>query len=330
MRFLFITDTHIRGTAPRNRKDNYDETLKNKLQEVGRLAERWQVDYLLHGGDWFDRPDISPAVVRDFAVLIRNFNKPFYTVAGNHDIFGHNPQTLPRTMLGLLEGLEILHLLDYGEEVILEKDGIRVQLTGSAYRYDLDGGEDHSHYIVKKRQDVDYAINMVHGMLLNRPFIEGIRYTLVDEIVQTEADITLAGHYHTGFGVIRRGERYFANPGSLLRITNAVSEMKRLPEVLLICLEDRIEIREIPLESALPGDEVLDRDQIENSQDRNLKIHAFYQAVSSTSQFKRMDLDKIVDEIASSNVLREEVRREAVSRIGQAKESLSRSGEEDS
>ena len=35
-------------------------------------------------------------------------------------------------------------------------------------------------------------------MLLSKPFFEGIPYTLLDDIKDTEADITLAGHYHSG------------------------------------------------------------------------------------------------------------------------------------
>lgn len=139
MKFLFFTDSHIRGTTPKNRKDNFYETLKNKFYEIGDISGRYNVDYILHGGDWFERPDISPSIVREFAVIIKSFGKPIYTVAGNHDIYGHNPATVGRTMLGLLEGTGIINLLVYDDEVILKKDGITVQLTGRSYNYEIDG-----------------------------------------------------------------------------------------------------------------------------------------------------------------------------------------------
>jgi len=69
-------------------------------------------------------------------------------------------------MLGLLEGTGIINLLVYDDEVILKKDGITVQLTGRSYNYEIDGENFRNYYIVKKRADVDYAINIVHGMLL--------------------------------------------------------------------------------------------------------------------------------------------------------------------
>ena len=100
MRLLFFTDTHIRGNTPRSRKDNILNTLFQKIEEIIDIAQQWQVDYILHGGDIFDRPDISPSIVRDVMKLFKRFNRPIYAVAGNHDLYGHNPQTLHRTMVG--------------------------------------------------------------------------------------------------------------------------------------------------------------------------------------------------------------------------------------
>lgn len=328
MKFLFFTDSHIRGTAPRNRKDNFFETLKAKFQEVISISRELDVDYILHGGDWFDRPDIAPAIVREFAVIIKGFQKPIYTVAGNHDIYGHNPDTIGRTMLGLLEGIGLMQLIGYNDEIILEKEGIRVQLTGKSYNYDIDGANFRDYYVVEKKKDVDYAINIVHGMLLNRPFFEGIQYTLIDDIKDTGADITLAGHYHSGFGIKRIDSRHFINPGSIIRVSNSLNEISRKPKVVFMELKDSIYVEEIELKCALNGDEVLDRSQLENAQNRTLKLFQFYQGLESTNKFKKIDLDSILAQIASDSRLSREVREEAVRRIASAREKLS-SGEEE-
>lgn len=117
MRFLFFTDTHIRGTNPQNRKDNFLKTLHTKMEEVLDIAKRNNVDILLHGGDIFDRPDISPSLVRDFILLINKHALPIYAVAGNHDIYGQNPLTINRTMLGLLDGADVVRLIKPGEKI---------------------------------------------------------------------------------------------------------------------------------------------------------------------------------------------------------------------
>lgn len=324
MRLLFFTDTHIRGTSPRNRKDNFFETLKNKFLEIKSISQRENIDYILHGGDWFDRPDISPAVVREFAVILKSFEKPIYTIAGNHDIFGQNPETIGRTMLGLLEGLGVMKLLDYEDAVILEKGGVKVQLTGKPYNYDIDGDNFKEYYLVKKRKDVDYAVNIVHGMLLVKPFIGGMRFTLLDKIFETEADITLSGHYHTGFGVKKSGEKYFINPGSLVRVTNYLSEMSRKPKVVIMELGKDIVVREVELECALPGEEVLDREELEASMDRNQKLGEFYETLKESGSFEKVELGDIINYIAADRGLSTEVKDEAIRRISEAREKVSR------
>ncbi len=121
-------------------------------------------------------------------------------VSGNHDVYGHNPKTINRTMIGLLNELSIMNIIEKDEKVILDKDGIKVQVTGQPYIYNIDDPINRDYYKVKEVLDnVDYSIHMVHGMLLDKPFIKGIPYTLVDDIKDTLADITLSGHYHSGF-----------------------------------------------------------------------------------------------------------------------------------
>ena len=44
-------------------------------------------------------------------------------------------------------------------------------------------------------------------------------YTLIDEILETEADVTLSGHYHAGFDTKCIDKKYFINPGSLVELT---------------------------------------------------------------------------------------------------------------
>ncbi len=329
MRFIFFTDTHIKGATPKNRTDDFYQTLKNKFNEIKAICDELNIDYVLHGGDWFDRPDVSPSIVREFAAIVQGYGRPVYTVAGNHDIFGHNPDTIGRTMLGLLEGVGVLRLIGCNDEIVLERQGVRVQLSGKPYRYDIDDEERYrDYYIIKKRKDVDYAVNIVHGMLLNSPFIEGIRYTLIENIRETGADITLAGHYHSGFGIIKKNYKYFINPGSLVRVTNTLSEINRKPKVVIIELAGEVRLWERELKCAAPGEEVLDRQQLENSRDRSFKLYQFYQKIAQTGKYDRIDLGKIIEEIAADSEISKAIKEETVKRIALAREELSKDNEE--
>lgn len=325
MKFLYFTDTHIKGTNPKNRKDNYYQTLINKFNEIIELCEIHNIDYVLHGGDWFDRPDTSPAIVREFSLLIKKINRPIFTIAGNHDIYGQNKVTISRTMLGLMDGIGIIRLIDYNDnncnEVFLEKNNIKVQLIGSSYRYDIDN-ENKDAYIVKKDKNVDYTINIVHGMLLDFKFMNTVQYTHIDQIINTEADLTLAGHYHAGFGIHESNGKIFANPGSLTRISNSNSEISRMPKVIVIDLSKRLDVFEIELKCALKGSEVLDRSALNENLNNQFKINEFYNMIKKSTNFKKISIKEIIENISISEKIEKEVKEEAFKRISIASELL--------
>jgi len=302
------------------------ETLFQKLEEVFYIAKENNVDILIHGGDIFDRPDLAPSLVRDLIILIEKFSFHIYAVAGNHDVFGQNPLTLNRTMLGILDGAGIIKLIKPGEKIFFEKDNKKIQLTGEHYFYGIDTDREKKSYIIKKDPGVDIAIHVVHGMLLEKPFFEGIAYTLIEDILDTEADITLSGHYHTGFGTKCVNNKYFINPGSLVRINNSLNEFFRMPKVVLLDLKDNIKIEEVSLKKALPGDEVLDRSKVESMVFRERKLSEFIQSIYSTGNYDTLDINKIIEQISKQENIKDEVIIEALKRIGQAQELL---GKED-
>jgi DNA repair exonuclease SbcCD nuclease subunit len=314
MKILFFTDTHLRSSNPKNRKDDFPKTLEEKLLEITQIVDEYGIDYVIHGGDLFDRPDTSVLTVTKYANIIKKINKPIYIVSGNHDIFGLNPATLDRTMLGLLGNLNFLNIIRDKDKIILEKDNIRVQITGRPYSYDIDSSI--SNYILDTvDSNCNYSINIVHGMLLDRPFITGIPYTLIDDILETKADITLSGHYHAGFGVIFKNNKYFINPGSLVRITNSIKEIERMPKVAIITLDETISIELIPLEVAKSGYEVLDRTELEKNIYRNERIMEFKQTIDSALNFDKVDINDILIEVAISENVNEKVKEEALKRI---------------
>ncbi len=263
MKFLFFTDSHIKSTPPENRKDNYRQTIFNKLNEIVSISKKEKVDYILHGGDWYDRPSNDKLLSGEVAGIIKNFDKPVYTIYGNHDVFGISPLTVEGTMLGDLINERIVQLITNDEKIFLKEGGLAVQLTGKSYRYGMDSTQNRDYYyIIQKDKKADYAINMVHGMLIYKPFPPGIPFTLIKEIMQTDADITLSGHYHTGYGIINMNNRYFVNPGSIVRVTNYRSELYRIPKIIILDIKKSINIKQIELKSVLPGQDVLDEQKL--------------------------------------------------------------------
>jgi DNA repair exonuclease SbcCD nuclease subunit len=322
MRLLYFTDTHIRGTSPRGRTDDFFDSMKRKLNEIIQIAIENKVDYVLHGGDVFDRPNLSPAVVREFAQLFRKFPSPVYAIAGNHDIYGHNPATVDRTMLGLLEAFGVLTLIKEHDLIELNDGRIKLQLTGQPFHYDLDKRDIAEDYAVTNQTKADYCIHMVHGMLVEKALPEGVPHTMVSSLLemQSDADILLTGHYHGGFPIQHKDSKYIINPGSIARLSNQQAEIKRIPQVVLIDLSTEIRIQFQKLTSAARGEDVFDRSIQEESLYRQEKWAQFAQEVSAAGIYQGIQVDEIIEEIAKIDLLEPSVKEEALKRIGDAQE----------
>ncbi|PAE90096.1 metallophosphoesterase family protein [Shouchella clausii] len=314
--FLYFTDTHIRGTAPKNRLDAFPETMKQKLTEIMAIANREQVDVLLHGGDVFDRPDLSPSTVGQFAQIFREAPAPIYTIAGNHDTFGHNPETVSRTMLGLLDAFGIMKLVHPGKPILIEKAGVRVQVSGQPYHYELDQRDPKLDYYPINETEADTMIHLVHSMLVEKALPEGIPHTLIDHIWGTSADVILTGHYHTGFGIKEQNGKFICNPGAIARINNHWIEVERLPKVIIgTVTKEGITLREETLTVAQKGSDVLDRAYVEKASHQEEKLHAFVQQVREQADFQTLQMSEIIRELASMQGVEDKVKQEALRRM---------------
>lgn len=339
MKLLYITDTHLRGTPPRHRLDDFAAVLRAKLAEVVDLARRHGAAAILHGGDLFDRPDVAPAVAREFLAPLRAAPCPLYGIAGNHDIFGYNPETLHRTMLGLFDGFGLFQLIRPGQAVLLAEGEMQVQVTGQEFHYDLDRRDPRLDYCVFapgdpraptghahwRRPGVRWAIHLTHGMLLEREFFPGIAHTLLEAVMPwTEADLTLNGHYHPGFSQVwEHGGRRWVNPGALVRLGIGSSELRRQPRAVLIELTPaQLRLEFLPLASAPPGDEVLDRGALEAEAVRKQALADFLSEVRAAGEFQELELTRILEGIADNQGVPPAVRAEALRRISLAQELL--------
>jgi DNA repair protein SbcD/Mre11 len=323
MKLLFLTDTHIRASSPQNRTDDFVTTLKNKFREVNEIAKREGVHAILHGGDFFDIPSPSLAVCGDFVSIMGEAGVPIYGIAGNHDVFGHNPDTLPRTMLGFIDRIGLVKLIHPGKPLFLEKDGIRVQVSGQHYHYDLDRRDPRLDYCVDS-VEADVGIHMVHGMLMDRAFMEGVAHTRVDQIVDTKAHLTLCGHNHMGWPEVKHDGKIFYNPGGFVRLSNHPADAGRTPQVLILDMTSgKLEIRKIKLSSAPKGEECLDRTKNEEAAFMQQRLADFVQGIKSAGDYKVIDIGAIIDEIAGRDGLPKSIREEAMARIASAQERLS-------
>lgn len=328
VKLLYFGDPHIRGTNPRNRMDSYPEAWKAKHREIWQLAKEHQVDAILQPGDTFDLPDVANSVLNEAADIYAEAPCPIYTTAGNHDIPGYNVAAFANTSLRLLERLvPQLHVINDPAKPVFfgeTRNGGAVAVTFTPYsgRMDKDGYG----YSPEAELGSRFKIHVAHGMLLDHtpPFD---RFTLVQE-VKTTADLVLTGHDHTGYGIYKRSDgKVFCNPGSLTRLSASESEIKRTVQVALIEVEyDSFEgkfssdIKLIPLETAKPGAEVLDRSRIEAEAKRQYAMESFAALIqTSEGERVRLDINQIVEAVAEKEGIAPDVVRLALEKIEAAR-----------
>lgn len=305
IRFLYVTDTHLRGTAPVSRTDDFASSVLSKIRETVSIANNYSVDAVLHGGDLFDIPEPGLGQVGLFLEAWSGLYAPILVAPGNHDMYGHNPNTLERTLLGLLKRIGFLDYLT--PEPRCFGDGeVKVQVTGQGFHAEIDRRDVALDYAVRKTPGCDCAVHVVHGMVLPQRVISSAPFlpaaTAAEDILQnTEADYTLTGHYHLPFE-ISDGEKRVVNPGALVRLSAIQEEIDRMPAVMFIeCSRSGVSHRIIPLSCARPGPEVLDRSHLDVERLRDERRQAFLTSLDEFrgDRFAALEPEEVLNEVLS-------------------------------
>lgn len=321
MKLVYLGDVHIRGKNPRNRTDDYKEALKTKLREIFKIAEFNKAEAILCAGDIFDRPEVTNSVLLEFAEVFMENKIPFYTTAGNHDVYSYNLDTYWRTSLRVLEWLvpNFTVINDPKENLILNGVAISFQ----PYTHDID----RNGYGYSPGNPVKdcFKIHVAHGMLLDHDPKVFDRYTYVGT-VNTEADLVLSGHDHLGFGVYERADgKVFMNCGAICRLSASEAEVARSIQVALITVEDGklAPIELIDLRSAQPGKDILDRSQIEANAKRQYAMEEFAALIQAEDgSTSAVDLESIIREIATKEGYAPHVVQLALDKIQEKKEEI--------
>lgn len=265
LNFLLIGDRHNSEHTPLSRIGDYHQDCLAKDLEIMEIAKRYHVNAILQPGDFFTDSDNKPTLPFITSILQKwgPCNIPMIGIAGNHDLIGNNIDSLPSTAAGFVDSLNVFFkIIKDGEKVSFTDGKITVDITGTNFHKGMDRPENINDYIVTNKT-ADYHIHIVHGMLTSKSYGKLFKHTLIDQITDTEADITFCGHDHVGFGNINYKNKWFINPGAVVRMTSAENEMSRTVKVVLVTIDETgITVKEIPLKSAKPSNEVLNRDHL--------------------------------------------------------------------
>jgi DNA repair protein SbcD/Mre11 len=260
-RIGFLTDTHIMGTTPSGRSDDFYSAIMEKLEECGDIWSEHKVDFVIHGGDLFNTHDPSRGVYTDVAKMLRSWNKDVYLLVGSHDYYGYQMKSLRRSGIGSLRASGVIEIFGGGgvDDGISDRLEFR-NVRGTRGRIILHGNR-HTYWFADAVEELNVAkappggktdaflVQVVHGDLVDKsvPW----PHILINDVT-TDADLVLSGHYHPGWKepIATKSGAVFYNPGSVARMEN--TGVRRTPKVCIITIEshDKCSIADVELKSA--------------------------------------------------------------------------------
>jgi len=241
MKFLYMTDLHIRSQM-KQRKDDLLDTMSSKLSSVSFMAQELGVDLIVCGGDVFDAPNPALSAAGIFVKFLKECPIPVFSIPGQHDMYGYNRSTLWRTQYGLIAAgdlfTDVYSLTPFEDFTFMD------------HRYAQDN----------PKALLDCDVEIVHELLLPFPFLG---QELPIESFNTKAKVVVSADYHPGYPIHWRSDGVvFVHPGALMRTENSKTERARTVQVALVDLnkEETPEVTYLPLPGVLPAEEVfLDR-----------------------------------------------------------------------
>lgn len=335
IKFVICGDLHWRGSNPRARRDNYMQSLTEKLNEVINLSNRYHAPIIIPG-DLLNSPNTAWGIVAELINVLRQADAPIVTIHGNHDIYGSNPESVIRAPYGLMDFIDVVRNVE--REPFVWQDPIHdtwVRVSGYGYRASTDTPDGMWQFRAPELEEhaedppQGYApvakIHLVHAnLMLEPPGIDSMPHTLISN-VKTNANVIISGHYHPGFGIHHREDGVlFINPGALSRTSAGASDISRVVQVALLNIEadGKCEAELVPLRSAKPGDEVLSREHLDDAAERMARIQDFLELLAEEGQSRFMEMSEIIEDISERDKLPKEIKTEALKRLSLAREML--------
>ena len=324
--FLVTNDIHFRLGNPRARLDIYNVAIATKIQEIFALANQTGSNAIIISGDLTDTPGLGMSALAELGALLSMSPCPILTIAGQHDEWAHNPESLSRTPYGVLRRLGIIR--DVATMPMWFRIGERqVRITGRHYDDSADRAQDY--YEMPDASTLKApltTIHLAHGCVVERSPGFEMRCTPLSQ-VKTSASCLCLGDYHPGTGVKRldnEAKTLTINVGALGRLTAGAADMERMVQIAMLQVDGDGDItaKVIQLVSARPGHEVLSSEHIVAAAQREERMAKFLDLLAIEGELTFLEVTQIVEDLARRENIPAEIVKEALQRIGKARENM--------
>jgi len=306
MKLIFFTDSHLKGINPISRVGDYYSDIMTKFDEILKIAKKYKVDTILHGGDLFDNATVSNNIVDELLDKIEQSKTTWYITWGNHDLYGHHLST---TNSGNSSLAHILRRSDRIKHITALKPIRDTIITGYDYYHDIE--QDIATGLISIEQSDSFKIAIIHALVTEKPFLPQVMH-IVAKNIKTNYDLCLLGHYHQPFDITIDKTR-FLNIGCLGR--TSIDESNIEPSIALIDTDTR-KIDIIKLKNTKTQKEAFNIDKIEQAKHYESNIEEFIKALNST-KFQGLNLRGIVENIGREQQISKDIIKTIIDRIGE-------------
>lgn len=237
-----VGDTHFSPKQPMSRKDNYPETLLNKLDNLLELCKSNYITDVIFLGDLINNNQMT---MEYFIILFKHFteftkyNIKLHTIIGNHDINHGNEEFLDKSPLTILFESKLFNNKDF---II---DNCRFTLKNYYDEVDSLNINNNSN------------INILIGHYFYLSGFNDTKHTLLPEkCKELIYDYYFLGHDHTPYEPLCINGYEVHRPGSFSRATSETCQVAR--DNIQVCIFDtntlEVEYKNIP--NVLPSKDV--------------------------------------------------------------------------
>lgn len=265
MKFVLLSDPHLRIDQPVARLDDVAETVENKFVEVVLYAVATGYPLLI-AGDVFDMARSWKLLWRYMKFLRGHSGSVrIFVVAGQHDLFMGSPMSRPFTNLGILAESGLVWFLGSESMSCYESGPNPIRIWGASY------GEPVPEF--KKIKGVK-DILVIHQMISNRPPWPGADFISARKFLEEHPnyDLIHCGDAHILFKETI-GKRVIFNSGPMLRAEATEDMYAHCPgfgvwnsmtgEVELVSIDHR------------PAKEVLSREHLTKKKELDERMRRF-------------------------------------------------------
>ncbi len=238
-KFGFLTDTHFSVMRTAFRTDDYFASVLSKFRECYRRFNDSGCEFVLHGGDMFDRfRSYSYQMILAVREVIVSSGIPTYFIWGQHDLMGYSRESSRGSNLNFLQQICDGRLIEIDRCVELKN------LCLFASHVDQDCAETLRGISVPSPSRP--VVAAAHALLYNAESSFGT--INVSSIGRIRPVLVLSGDLHSGFPPTERDGTTYYNPGSLAR----TSRENRRPKAAVIELTPLLDGWNVSIEEFFP------------------------------------------------------------------------------